>query len=92
MGMYTLLHLKWITNKDQLYNTGNSAQCYVARLSCGEGLLLRSDGNAGNTLPNTQGKDPSSRAIGFSSLGTSDRAPPTMGTFWALRLQVATAL
>ena len=28
--MYTLLYLKWITNKDLLYGTGNSAQCYVA--------------------------------------------------------------
>ena len=28
--MYTLLYLKWITNKDLLYSTGNSAQCYVA--------------------------------------------------------------
>ena len=28
--MYTLLHLKWITNKDLLYSTENSAQCYVA--------------------------------------------------------------
>ena len=27
---YTLLYLKWITNKDLPYNTGNSAQCYVA--------------------------------------------------------------
>ena len=26
----TLLYLKWITNKDLLYSTGNSAQCYVA--------------------------------------------------------------
>ena len=25
--MYTLLYLKWITNKDLLYNTWNSAQC-----------------------------------------------------------------
>ena len=33
-----------------------------SRLSCGERLLLRSDWNAGNTLPTTQGKDPSSRA------------------------------
>ena len=24
MGMYTLLYLKWITNKDLLYSTGNS--------------------------------------------------------------------
>ena len=28
--MYTLLCLKWITNKDLLYSTGNSTQCYVA--------------------------------------------------------------
>ena len=31
-------------------------------LSCGEGLLLRCDRNAGNSFPSTQGKDPSSRA------------------------------
>ena len=31
-------------------------------LSCGERLLLRSDGNAGNSFPTTQGKVPSSRA------------------------------
>ena len=30
MDMYTLLYLKQITNKDLLYSTGNSAQCYVA--------------------------------------------------------------
>ena len=29
IDMYTLLHLKWITNKDLLYSTGNSAQYYV---------------------------------------------------------------
>ena len=28
--MYTLLYLGWITSKDLLYHTGNSAQCYVA--------------------------------------------------------------
>ena len=27
--MYTLLYLKWITNKDLLYSTWNSAQCDV---------------------------------------------------------------
>ena len=27
MDMYTMLYLKWVTNKDLLYNTGNSAQC-----------------------------------------------------------------
>ena len=30
INMYTLLYLKWITNKDLLDGTGNSAQCYVA--------------------------------------------------------------
>ena len=30
MDVYTLLYLKWMTNKDLLYSTGNSAQCYVA--------------------------------------------------------------
>ena len=33
-----------------------------SRLSCGEHLLLRCDGNAGNSFPTTQGMDPSSRA------------------------------
>ena len=33
-----------------------------SRLSCGERLLLKCDGNAGNIFPTTQGKDPSSRA------------------------------
>ena len=30
MDMYTLLYLKWITNKDPPYSIWNSAQCYVA--------------------------------------------------------------
>ena len=30
IDMYILLYLKWITKKDLLYNTRNSAQCYVA--------------------------------------------------------------
>ena len=30
MDIYTLLYLKWITNKDLLYSIGSSAQCYVA--------------------------------------------------------------
>ena len=29
MDMYTLLYLKWLTSKDLLYSTQNSAQCYV---------------------------------------------------------------
>ena len=32
----TLLYSKWITNKDLLYSTGNSAQCYVAAWMGGE--------------------------------------------------------
>ena len=30
MDMYTLLYLKWITNKGLLYSTGNSDQYYVS--------------------------------------------------------------
>ena len=30
IDMYTLLYLKWKTNKDLLFNTWKSAQCYVA--------------------------------------------------------------
>ena len=33
-----------------------------SHLSCGARLLLRCDGNIGNSIPTTQGKDPSSRA------------------------------
>ena len=36
MAMYTLLYLKWKTNKDLLYSTGNSVQCYVAARMGGE--------------------------------------------------------
>ena len=46
-------------------------------LSCGERLLLRWDGNAGNSFPTTQGKDPSSRARrrkrGSSGCGRASR-------------------
>ena len=34
--MYTLLYLKLMTNKDLLYSTGNTAQCYVAAWIGGE--------------------------------------------------------
>ena len=36
MDTYTLLYLKWITNKDLPYSAGNSAQCYVAASIGGE--------------------------------------------------------
>ena len=35
-----------------------------SRVSCGERLLLRCDGNAGNSFPTTQGKHPSSELGG----------------------------
>ena len=36
MDRYTLLYLKWITNKDRLYSTGKSAQYYAAVWMGGE--------------------------------------------------------
>ena len=36
MDMYTPLYLKWITSKDLLYSTWNSAQCYVEAWMGGE--------------------------------------------------------
>ena len=41
IDIYTLLYLKWITNKDLLYSTGNSAQRYMAAWMGGE---FRGDG------------------------------------------------
>ena len=55
-----------------------------SRLPCGEGLLLRCDGNAGNSFPTTQGKDPSSRARrrkrGSSGCGRVSRASSRVET------------
>ena len=55
-----------------------------SRLSCGERLLLRWDGNAGNSFPTTQGKDPSSRARrrtrGSSGCGQNSRASSRLET------------
>ena len=34
--VYTVLYLKWITNKNLLYIIGHSAQCYVAAWTGGE--------------------------------------------------------
>ena len=36
MDKYTVLHLKWITNKDLLYSTWGSAQYYLAAWMGGE--------------------------------------------------------
>ena len=55
-----------------------------SRLSCGERLLLRCDGNAGNSFPTTQGKDPSSRSWrrkrGSSGCGWDSRASSRVET------------
>ena len=55
-----------------------------SRLSCGERLLLRCKGNAGNSFPNTEGNDPSSRArrrkLGSSGCGQDARASSRVET------------
>ena len=55
-----------------------------SRLSCGERILLRWDGNAGNSFPTTQGKDSSSRSRrrkqGSSGCGQDSRASTRVGT------------
>ena len=60
-------------------DSGNVARPWSSsRLSCGECLLLRCDGNSWNSFPNTQGKDPFSRARrrkrGSSGCGRDSRA------------------
>ena len=55
-----------------------------SRLSCGERLLLRSDGNAKNSFPTKPRKDPSTRATrwkqGFSECGRDPRASSRLET------------
>ena len=55
-----------------------------SRLSCGERLLLRWDGNSGNSFPTTQGNDTSSRARkwkrGSSGCGRDYRASSRVET------------
>ena len=55
-----------------------------SRLSCGERLLVRCDGNAENSFPTTQGKDPSSRTRrrkrGSSGCGRDSRASSRVET------------
>ena len=55
-----------------------------SRLSCGERLPLRCDGNAGISFPNTNGQDPSSRARcrnrGSSGCGLNSRASSRVET------------
>ena len=55
-----------------------------SRFSCGERLLLRCDGNAGNSFPATLGKDPPPQARrrkrGYSGCGRDSRASPRVET------------
>ena len=57
-------------------------------LACGERLHLRCDGNAGNSFPSMQGKDPSSRVRrrkwGYCGCGWDSRASSRveMGMSW----------
>ena len=55
-----------------------------SRLSCGERLLLRCDGNAGNSFRTTQGKNPSTQARrrkrGSSGCGRDSRASSQVET------------
>ena len=55
-----------------------------SHLSCGERLLLRCYRNAGNSFPNTQGKDPSSRTSrwkqGSSGCGQNSRVSSRVET------------
>ena len=55
-----------------------------SRLSCGEPLLLRCDGNTGISFPTREGKDPSSRARkqkrGSSGCGRDSRASSRVET------------
>ena len=55
-----------------------------SRLSCGERLLLRCDGNTGNSFPTMHGKDPLSRARrrkrGTSGCGRDSRASSRVET------------
>ena len=68
-----------------LGDSGNGAQPWSSSgLSCGDRLLLRCDGNTGNSFPTTHGKDPSSRARrrkrGSSGCGRDHRASSRLET------------
>ena len=68
-----------------LGDSGNVARPRSSsRISCGERLLLRCDGNSGNSFQTTQGKDPSSQARrrirGSSGCGRDSRASSPVET------------
>ena len=68
-----------------LGDSGNVARPWSSsRVSCGERLFLGCDGNAGNSYPTMQGKDPSSqtrrRKRGSSGCGRDSRASSRVET------------
>ena len=74
--------LEWTETSE---DSGNVARPWSSsRLSCRECLHLRCDGNAGNCFPNSQGKDPTSRARrrkrGSSGCGRDSRASSRVET------------
>ena len=74
--------LEWTETSGGLWECGTTLEFLSPFLW--ERLLLRCHGNAGNSFPNTQGKDPSSRARrrkrGSSGCGWDDRASSRVET------------
>ena len=74
--------LEWTEISGELWECGTTLEFLSPFLW--ERLLLRCDGNAGNSFPNTQGKDASSRAMrwkqGSSGCGRDSRVPSRVET------------
>ena len=74
--------LEWTETSGRLWEFGTTLEILSPFLW--ERLLLRCDGNAGNSFPNTQGKDPSSQARrwkrGSSGCGRDSRASSRVET------------
>ena len=74
--------LEWTEISGELWECGTTLEVLSPFLW--ESLLLRCDGNAGNSFPITQGKDPSSRARrgkrGSSGCGWDSRASSRVET------------
>ena len=74
--------LEWTETSGGLWECDTTLE--ILSPFCGERLLLRCDGNTGNSFPFTQGKDPSSRAMrrkrGSSGSGRDSRASSRVET------------
>ena len=79
MDTYTLLYLKGITNKDLLYSTGNSAQCYVAAWMGGE------FGYIGSLVAQMVKCLPAMQETWVHSLGGEDPLEKEMATYSSTR-------